>query len=143
MGEFTQIGFGRCENSPDQQKEPTWIYRNHQFFDGIGGFTNVLEELGTPYTSDVPTSPHDAKSSWWPFIKALPKLLFSKRKRLDFLPPILSNNQHSMKSLTIDKPPKAVAWHAFSESETKAIINKSKSLGDSHFRSNHKKITTK
>ena len=131
MGEFTKIRYGRIPHDQlGQQQEPIWIYRNHQFFDGVGGFVDVLRELDIPYDSThIPFTSHDSKSSWWPFISAIPKLIFAKRQRLDFLPPILSSNQPLAGSFAIAEAPEAVAWHVFSESETSDIVKQSKLLG--------------
>ncbi|MGJ8656958.1 MAG: hypothetical protein ACSHX6_10960 [Akkermansiaceae bacterium] len=131
MGEFTKIRFGSANTGHSgHQQEPKWIYRDHQCFDGIGGLIDVLREMGINYdSSDIPTTGHSNKDSWWPFLRGIPELIFAKRKRLDFLPPLQNSRPIPGKSLAIDSAPEAVAWHAFTESETSDIIKKSKLLG--------------
>ncbi len=130
MGEFTKIRFGHIKSDLDQQQEPTWIYRDHQFFDGIGGLVDILREMEVVYDSaDIPSSTHDSENSWWPFVRALPQLIFAKRQRLEFHPPIMTSTRCSVKSLAIEDAPAAVAWHVFSERETGNIVKQSKLLG--------------
>ncbi len=131
MGEFTGIRYGvLSDEEVESGLEPLWLYRDHQLFDGIGGFVDVLRERGVCYESvDIPLNARAESVTWWPFIRGLPSLLFSRRKRLTFKSPFLSSDRPKGVSLDLDEAPEAVAWHVFTEDETREVIVFSKCMG--------------
>ena len=108
LGEYIGIRFGRI---PPGATEPEWTFLRHTDFDGIGGFAEILRQRGAvlPRLAQIK---HPSRPSWLPLIKSLPKLLKS-RHPLKWGP--LTGEP---KATTNSKPPLAVGWHVFDETET-------------------------
>lgn len=119
MGEYIGIRFGHLRPGSG---EVEWIYFPHSECDGIGAFAHMFREAGIPLET-LPQISHPAPYGWKPFFQALPKLL-GPRRRLAWneLPrgePLADTNQ----------PAPAVAWHVFSETETRELLDASRSAG--------------
>jgi len=111
LGEYIGIRFGRIAPGATQ---PEWIFIRHTDCDGIGGFADILRKRGAELPQ-LAHLKHPFNPSWMPLIKSLPKLLKSRHPlkwgQLTGEPKPTSNS----------KPPVAVAWHLFEETETNQI----------------------
>jgi len=111
LGEFIGIRFGRIAPG---DTEPEWMFLPHKEFDGIGGFADILRKRGAKL-GRLPQIRHPASPSKLAVLKLLPKYL-EPRRGLKWAPfsgaPAAPSN---------DKPPVAVAWHVFDETETLSI----------------------
>ncbi len=112
LGDHIGIRFGHI--IPDSE-EPQWVYLSHADYDGIGGFADILQERGFD-VRPLPTIPHSAPRSWWPFLRSM-HLFLTPRERVTWkkrfgqsAPP-----RH-------DKAPKSVAWHVFDRETTDKIV---------------------
>lgn len=109
-GEFIGIRFGRI---PSGATDPAWVYLAHTDVDGIGGFAQMLRQKGVSLPK-LPQIRHPAEPSRLALMRSLPKFLVPQRKlQWDLEGPTAPGNSTT--------PPKAVAWHVFSESETQQI----------------------
>lgn len=117
MGEYIGIRFGRVDTESGQVD---WIYKPHDKFDGIGGFGAILRDhdVSLEYLPQKIYPPQNHSAA---LVKALPQLLsppkvlaWSKEVRTTAAP-------HEQ---TVNAP-QAVAWHVFSEEQTKDIIRAS------------------
>ncbi len=118
-GEFVGIRFGHVD--PVSQ-EVEWFYRPHTTYDGIGGFVDLLQEEGLTIEK-LPEITHPASASWRSFFRALPAMLAPRRvlgwKELGREQP----GHHNGKAAP------AVAWHVFSEEETRRIRRAARARG--------------
>jgi NRPS condensation-like uncharacterized protein len=111
LGEYIGIRFGRV--SPGAT-DPEWIFLRHTEFDGIGGFADILRQRGAQLPR-LAAIKHPHHPSWMPLIKSVPKLLKSRH-------PLKWGQLGGEKQPTTNsKPPPAVAWHVFEETETTQV----------------------
>ncbi len=112
LGEYIGIRFGRIAPGGHQ---PEWTFLRHTDFDGIGGLADMLRKRGAKLER-LQQLKYPGEPSWGPLIRSLPKLLLPRR-RVQWGE--LSRGEVATSSPT--EPPRAVAWHVFNESSTKAI----------------------
>ena len=117
MGEFIGIRFGRVKADQDSV---AWEYRSHKEFDGIGGFADILRKAGE-HIADLPEITHPARTNFvrtglTGFQSALPRIKVSwSQEFIDRAAPDLTE-------CNTQTPPSSVAWHVFSEQETKELV---------------------
>jgi NRPS condensation-like uncharacterized protein len=111
MGEFIGIRFGRITPG---QSEPEWVFLSHKEFDGIGGFASILRKRGARL-GRLPQVRHPAAPSKLAVLKLLPKFL-EPRRHLKWAP-----FDGAPSAAAIDRPPAALSWHVFDETETLRI----------------------
>jgi hypothetical protein len=111
LGEYIGIRFGRLAPGTT---EPEWFFLRHTDFDGIGGLADLLRRRGAKIER-LPGVKHPSEPSIGHLLRASPKYL---------------KPRHALKwrSLTPDpsaqtkgNPPRAFAWHIFTEEETTQI----------------------
>lgn len=117
MGEFIGIRFGRVQ---DGQNSVTWEYRPHSEFDGIGGFADILRKCGEA-VSELPEIVHPAstnliRTGCTGFKSALP------RRRVFWSQDFANRAEPNPSDCNTETPPSCVAWHVFTEQETKELI---------------------
>ncbi len=117
MGEFIGIRFGRVPQNTDSVK---WEYRPHTEFDGIGGLVDILRKSGEQIT-ELPKITHPASTNVirTGLISCQPIL---PRKKLFWSQDFIDRAAPDSKQCDADRPASCVAWHVFSEQETREIV---------------------
>ncbi len=119
LGDYVTFRFGHLAPG---SSEIRWVVLPHTRFDGIGGFAHMLREGG----ADIETLPqvaHPSDPSWWPFVRALPRLLGPRRRvawgDLESGPAVAGGSL----------PDPVMAWRLFSEEETVALRGVAREAG--------------
>jgi hypothetical protein len=111
LGDFMGIRYGRIPHGSD---EPEWLHVSHVECDGLGGFARLLRQRGATI-DQLPTT----KSHCRRIIGPLWKLWRNSRTA----PPCATRNDWLRGLEPQSGPPKNVAWHVFSEQETKRLLD--------------------
>src|SRR5690242_20167417 len=106
LGEHIGIRFGHIAPGESQ---PTWFFKRHTDFDGIGGFAHLLRERGA-LLGRLPQIKYPVAPSWLCLLRALPKYLRARRRV--FFGPMPRGRELRLDS---GQAPPAVAWHVFDE----------------------------
>jgi hypothetical protein len=118
-GEFIGIRYGHVDPASG---EVEWFFKPHTDQDGIGGFVDLLQEEGVSIEK-LPEITHPAPPSWGAFIRALPETL-APRRVLEW-----KELQRERGGQYSGKPAPAVAWHVFSEEDTRRIRHAARAKG--------------
>ncbi|YCM45360.1 hypothetical protein V2O64_04905 [Verrucomicrobiaceae bacterium 227] len=116
-GDFMGIRYGRGSPGSD---EVEWSYLSHCECDGMGGFVRLLREHGAAITT-LPKTKHPCRG----IIAPLWKLWRNRHSHPE-------SAQRPDWSQAPDSPPgpsPEVAWHLFTEEETKALLKKCRDEG--------------
>jgi hypothetical protein len=111
LGEHIGIRYGRIAPGAS---EPEWFFFPHSEVDGIGGFARLMRQRGAQL-HQLPKIHHFSEPSLSALVRALPKYL-GPRYRVKW-GTVDGRPRPSLSS----EPPLAVAWHTFTQDETKQI----------------------
>ena len=119
LGEHIGIRFGIIK---DETKRPEWIFLPHTEVDGIGGFALLLRQRGA-HLQTLPQIRHPSAPTLFHLLGELPQYL-KPRRPVSWSPSIRDRKEKVRR-----EEPKAVAWHVYGESETRAIKSACRRMG--------------
>lgn len=117
VGDFMGIRYGRL---PEGATEPEWSFVSHCECDGVGGFARLLRKHGASLDR-LPKTKHSCRG----FIGPLWRKFRDDRSEKE----CANRADWQLSDPSKTGPPKAVAWHLFTEIETQALRERCRSEG--------------
>ncbi len=119
LGDYTSFRLGHVHAVTGEVR---WHDVPHKYYDGIGGFADILREGGNE-VPPLPENKHPSAPSWWPFFRSIPALL-GPRRRLQW-----KDLERGPEVPPGKLPLPALAWHVFDESQSSAVRSAARRFG--------------